>query len=88
MSRYVYTLHAEDKFKLPEIKKLRITKKKVEDTIENPLALDKSEKPVYIAVSKLSGNLSLCVAHRKDGRDTRIITFFPAEKGRYERKIL
>ena len=88
MSKYVYTLHAKDKFELPEIKKLKIIKKKVENTIENPLALDKSEKPVYIAVSELSDTLSLCVAYRKDGRDTRIITFFPAERGRYERKIL
>lgn len=85
---YTYTLHTEEKLALPKIKKLGITKKHIQNTVQNPLAVDKSEEPVYIAIGEFSKTLSLCVAYRKTGQETRIITFYPAEKGRYEGKIL
>lgn len=88
MNRYVYTLHAKLKLKFPEIKKLGITKRKIQKVVENPTALDKSEDPVYIVIGKLTGKLSLCVAYRKVEEGIRVITFYPAEKGRYESKIL
>lgn len=88
MSKYEYTIHASQKFTLSHIRKLGITKSKVQQVIENPQALDKSEDPVYIAIGKLNSDLSLCVAYRKVKGKLRIITFYPAEKGRYERKIL
>lgn len=88
MKRYEYTLHAKQKFSLPEIQALEITKEKVENVIEDPAALDRSEEQVVIAIAELSNSLSLCVAYRKSQQKIRIITFYPAEKGRYERKIL
>lgn len=88
MRRYVYTLHAQDKFKLPTVKKLGITKQHIQRVIENPLALDESEKPVMIAIGNLTNKLSLSVAYRKVNKNIRVITFYPAEKGRYEGKIL
>ena len=88
MNKYVYTLHAEQKLKLPEIKKLGINRKLIQKVVENPLALDKSEDPVYIVIGELTDKLSLCVAYRKIGKGIRVITFYPAEKGRYESKIL
>jgi len=88
VKRYEYTLHAKQKFLLPYVKKLGITRKQVEGVLENPIALDKSEDPVYIAIGELSKDLSLCVAYRKVEKGIRIITFYPAEKGRYESKIL
>lgn len=86
--KYSYTLHAEKKLTLPKIKKLGITKKHIQSIVQNPLVVDKSEEPVYIAIGEFSKTLSLCVAYRKTGQGTRIITFYPAEKGRYESKIL
>ena len=65
-----------------------ITKKHIEAVVEKPIVLDKSEEPVRIAIGNFTGNLSLCVAYRKTKQGTRIITFYPAERGRYERKIL
>lgn len=88
MARYVYTLHAREKFKLPIIRNLYINRRKVQGVVENPEALDKSEEPIYIAIGELTDKLSLCVAYRKVEGKIRIITFYPAEKGRYERKIL
>lgn len=88
MNKYVYTFHAEQKLKLPEIKGLGITKRKIQKVIENSLALDKSEDPVYIVIGGLTDELSLCVAYREVEEGIRVITFYPAEKGRYESKIL
>ena len=86
--KVVYTAHAEKKLKFSEIKKLKITKKKLESVIQNPIAIDRSEDPVLIAIGKLTEKLSLSVAYRKINKKIRIITFYPAERGRYERKIL
>lgn len=85
---YVYTIHAQEKLKSKEARKLRITKKRIEKVIEKPLAIDISEESVVIAVGNLTRTLSLCAVYRKVKRAIRIITFYPAEKGRYERKIL
>lgn len=76
------------KLKKSVYRNLGISKKKIQATIEHPKAVDKSEDPVYIAVGDLGEDLSLCVPYRKIGGIIRVITFYPAEKGRYERKIL
>jgi len=81
-------LHAEKKLKFKEIGKLKITKRKLEEIIQNPIIVDRSEEPVLIAIGKLTEKLSLSVAYRNIGKKIRIITFYPAERGRYERKIL
>ena len=88
MGKYVYTVHAEEKLKSQEARKLRITKKRIQRIVEKPIAIDASEKTVMIAIGKLSRTLSLAVVYKKVGDAIRIITFYPAEKGRYERKIL
>lgn len=88
MTKYIYTIHAELKLKRPEIKKLGITRRKIQKVVENPVALDKSEDPVYIVIGRLTDKLSLSVAYRRVEEGIRVITFYPAEKGRYESKIL
>lgn len=88
MTKYIYTIHAELKLKRSDIQKLGITRAKIQQVLENPVALDKSEDPVYIVIGELTNKLSLCVAYRKVEEGIRIITFYPAEKGRYESKIL
>ena len=88
MVQYVYTIHAEEKLTLPRVKKLRINKKRIERIIKKPIVVDASEQPVLIAIGNLTKTLSLCVVYRRVEEVIRIITFYPAEKGRYERKIL
>ena len=95
MPKYVYTIHAKNKLKLPEIKKLGINKKIIQKTIEKPTTIDRSEEPVLIAIGNLTKTLSLNVVYKqsfslntKVETGTRIITFWPSEKGRYERKVL
>lgn len=86
--QFVYTVHAEDKLTWPEIIKLGINKRKIEKAVKMTSVVDKSELPVIIAVGELTKELSLCVAYRKVGRKVKVITFYPAERGRYESKIL
>ena len=87
--QFVYTIHAENKLRLWEIVELAIDKKKIEKTVKTPTVVDKSELPVIIAIGKLNKELSLCVAYKKTtGKKVKIITFYPAERGRYESKIL
>ena len=86
--QFDYTIHAENKLKLPEVVKLGIDKVKIEKTIKVPAAVDKSEFPVIIAIGKLRKDLSLCVAYKKVEKRIKVITFYPAERGRYESKIL
>mgnify|MGYP001579818333 CR=1 FL=1 len=88
MVQYVYTIHAEEKLTLPRVRKLRISKKRIERVIEKPIVVDASEQPVLIAIGNLTKALSLCVVYRRIEEIIRVITFYPAEKGRYERKIL
>ncbi len=88
MRRYQYTYHVQQKIKLPVYINLGITKKKIQSIIEHPVVLDISEDPVIIAIGNLTEELSLCVAYREVDGIIRVITFYPAEKGRYERKVL
>ena len=87
MKKYEYTLHVKLKLKKSVYINLGISKKKIQATIENPKVLDKSENPVYIAIGDLTQDLSLCVPYKKIDGIIRVITFYPAEKGRYELKL-
>jgi hypothetical protein len=88
MTSYIYTIHANEKLKRSEIRKLKINRKTIENVVEKPNTINKSDEPVIIAIDSLTRTLSLCVVYRKVEEKIRIITFYPAEKGRYERKIL
>ena len=88
MAKFTYTIHGKNKLNSPLAMKLKITKKKIENVIGNPVVLDKSEEPVYIAIGELNSKLSLCAAYRRAEGKIRVITFYPAAKGRYESKIL
>lgn len=84
----VYSLHAEEKLVSSEARKLRITKAKIERVIGKPDAIDSSEKPVLIAIGKLTRELSLNAVYKRIEGGIKVITFYPAGRGRYERKIL
>lgn len=84
----VYSLHAEEKLGFSEIKRLKVTKEKIERALRHPEAIDRSEKPVLIAIGELNIKLSLCVVYKRIKEGLKIITFYPAERGRYEHKIL
>jgi len=56
--------------------------------LRNPTCIDTSDDPELMAIGELTRTLSLCVVYRFVEGGIRVITFFPAQRGRYERKIL
>lgn len=84
--KITFSLHAEQKFSRKEIKSLRITKELVKKTIKSPeIILPKESSKV--AIRKLNKDFSLCVPYRETDAGVKIITFFPAKRGRYESKV-
>lgn len=85
--KIIYTKQTEDKLQEPESRKLRITKAKLEKIVKKPIMLQELQT-VKRAISGLDESHSLCVIYKLEGDVIKIITFFPAEVGRYENKVL
>lgn len=87
--RISYTLHAEEKFKEEKyVKQLNITERIISRVIKKPNLEDKTRREKITAIGDLDRRHSLIVVYKKERGIIKIITFFPAEKGRYESKIL
>lgn len=80
-----YTRHAAvDKFLMFKRHKFKVTKKLVKEAIINPEHKDKeSDAPKIIASKSIDSRHILRVVYRKEGDIIIVITFYPAEKGRY-----
>jgi hypothetical protein len=85
--RIIFTKHATLKLRDKESKILRLTKKKIKEALEDPIAIDETLYP-HRKVGKLTKDLSLCVIYKFEKETCVVITFYPAEKGRYESKVL
>lgn len=80
----VFTKHILDKITNLNISNVRITKKLILDTIENPEDINSDEDyPNLISSAKLNKNRVLRVVYRIEDKKIILITFYPAKKGRY-----
>jgi len=79
-----FTNHAIRKLKSKEARRFRINKNKLKKAIERPLSKQFFELGVIRITSKLDENHSLVVIYKHEDDIIKIITFYPAEKGRYE----
>ncbi len=88
--KIIYTLHAERKFKEEKyVQQLKITKRIIRNVIEKHDLEDRTRGEKITAVKEISKGHSLVVVYKQVAEDKiKIITFWPAEKGRYESKIL
>ena len=82
-----YTKHVFDKLKLPEVVKLKINLEDINKVLKEPEVVNKSIEP-HQSTSKLTMELSLSVIWKIEDGIIKVITFYPAKKGRYESKIL
>jgi len=82
-----YTKHVYDKLKLQEIIELKINLKTIAGILKNPNTVDESIEP-HQSIGSLSRTLSLSVIWKREDGIIKVITFYPARKGRYESKIL
>lgn len=85
--RIIFTKHVEDKLKEKKHVELEVTKKKLAEVLDNPLAVDLEIEP-HQSIGKLNENLSLSVIWKVENGNKKVITFYPHSKGRYEDKIL
>ena len=85
--KIVFTKHVKDKLLENEAISLAITKDKIIGVLKNPTIVDKKPNPHH-SIGKLNNTLSLCVIWKAEDDIINAITFYPAEKGRYESKIL
>ncbi len=83
--KITYTKHSEeDKFSLFKKRGINLTKRQIKSVIENPDNLDEvSDIPNIIASKKLNKKHVLRVVYKIEGDIIKVITFYPAEKGRY-----
>lgn len=85
--KIIFTKHIEDKLQDIKHQKLGITKAKLREVINNPLAIDLEIDP-HQSIGKLNENLSLSVIWKVENNTLKMITFYASSKGRYESKIL
>ena len=85
--KIVLTLHAKEKLQTQEARLLGITLRKITNVINKPLVINKNLNP-HQSIGELTENLSLAVIWKTEGDIIKVITFYPAEKGRYESKVL
>ena len=83
-----FSRHAEEKLRDAEGLRLSLTGESIRTVLEKPECIDNDDFPILMAIGKLTDELSLCVVYKFVDRDIRVITFFPARRGRYESKVL
>lgn len=83
--KIIFTSHAiKDKF--PKLSKhnFKLTKKDIESVINNPEHTDKiSDHPKIIVSKEFDEKHILRVVYKVENGIIKVITFYPAEKGRY-----
>jgi len=80
----VFTSHAQNKFKILEDRGFKVTKKQVLATLQQPQDLDiKSDSSKIIVSKQVDKKHILRVVYEREGDIITVITFYPAEKGKY-----
>lgn len=83
--KIIFSRHAlEDKFKILLAHNFNLKQKDVIEVIKNPDHLDReSDKPKIIASKEIDKKHILRVVYKLESDIIKVITFYPAEKGRY-----
>ena len=82
--KIVFTKHARDKFKMLAKHWFNLTGTDVIKVLENPEHEDKETNlPNIIASKSFDEKHVLRVVYKREDGIIRVITFYPAEKGRY-----
>jgi hypothetical protein len=79
--------HALRKFKLLEKYGFSITDERVKDIIKSPESVTSGKKGRKIAQAGISDDHVLRVVFEEEKDRIRVITFYPARRGRYEGQL-
>lgn len=83
--KIIFTKHAAiDKFVKLSEHRFNLSKKDIKKVIKNPDHIDtESDKPKIIISKNFDEGHILRVVYKLEGGIIKVITFYPAEKGRY-----
>lgn len=83
--KIIYTKHAEvDKPAVLRAHKFKVSKRAIEEVIRNPEHIDRKANPPNIIFSRsIDAKHVLRIVCRREDDIMKVITFYPAEKGRY-----
>ncbi|OGZ56140.1 MAG: hypothetical protein A3H64_03095 [Candidatus Ryanbacteria bacterium RIFCSPLOWO2_02_FULL_45_11c] len=81
-----FTKHADEKFVTLARHGVRISRKKVITTVQDPDLIDHSHTPLFIAQGILDKAHVLRVVYKKEQQIIKIITFYPGRKSQYEKR--
>ncbi len=83
-NKITFTSHALSKITLLKQHGFIVTKKEIEKTVIEPHNLDSSaDEPNFIASKAFDDKHVLRVVYKKENDIIKVITLYPAEKGRY-----
>ena len=85
--KIIFTDHAKFKFKLFERHGLMISESQIKEIIENPASTVEGKKGRLVIQSKLDENHIMRVICEMEHEEIRVITFYPAKRGRYENQL-
>ena len=85
--KIVFTAHARKKFAFFRRHKVIIYKKQVGEAIEKGKIIDTSDFPKIQTAGFYNDSLSLIVIYKKESGIPIVITFWVAQKGRYENNL-
>jgi len=78
-----FTYHATEKLRILRVHGVRVTRKSVEEAVLHPERIVTALGGRQIAERSLDGEHVLRVVFVDEGRQIRVITLYPARKGRY-----
>ena len=85
MMKIAYTKHAEDKLKRSDIKKFKINKTLIEDSLVKSIHKDKTKYGEFVCLVNVSARHDLRIIYDIIDVDIKIITFHITRKGRYDK---
>lgn len=81
----IFTKHASGKIKILKSHKFFILKKQTIDTLHQPERVDYSRLPLFIAQKQIDKDHVLRVVYKEEGKNIKVITFYPGRKKQYEK---
>ncbi len=82
-----FTNHAKFKFKLLERHGFKISEKQIEEIVQNPSSTCEGRKGRLIIQNQLDETHIMRIICEVDNEEIKIITFYPAKRGRYEDQL-
>ena len=79
----IFTKHENVKFDVLRRHEFVVSEKQVLKTVRNPDGIDRSRFPLIIAQRRIDKEHVIRVVYKKEGENTKVITFYPGRVKQY-----